>query len=491
MIPASYEGNSISFIGGDSQSKNIFNDQTTPPFTLVFKGYPDTIGNNAFSNANVTKVIGGTAYLNTIGSNAFASSQEGIPLDITFDRSGTITVGNNIFGNRSVTMHLKHSTQFSSTDFGARSITYDFTDAHTYGDPVWNWSKDNTSATATFTCTDERCKHEETVEATITRGVEDGKHVLLATVDFGGRIYTDSKPFDYFAYHSLSLKGDIGVNFYLNLADEELAEGVRVDFVWNRKNESVTFDSESEKDAKTGCYKATCNVCAAEMNDEIAASITIGGASEPIAFETYKVRDYADVILANQDNKFSEELVVLVKTMLNYGASAQEQFTHNTDAPANHDVDYDLISLSDSEIASISSDVPEKNAMNAALAGKGIKYYGYSLLLKTKTTLRFYFKKNGADTSALSMLDSKGKNVGAVKDYDDDYCYIEVTDIPASKLGENYELRYDDISLGSYSAFSYVKDVLRNDGGAQPITDTVTALYRYNEAAIKYFNSVA
>ena len=490
VIPATYESHRISFIGGDSQSKNIFNDQTTPPFTLVFKGYPDTIGNNAFSNANVTKVIGGTTYLNKIGSKAFASSQEGSPLDITFDRSGTITVGNNIFGNRSVTMHLKHSTQFSSTDFGARSITYDFTDAHTYGDPVWNWSKDNTSATASFTCTDPRCKHEETVEATITRGVEDGKHVLLATVDFGGRIYTDSKPFDYFAYHSLSLNGDIGVNFYLNLADEELAEGVRVDFVWNGKSESVTFDSESEKDAQTGCYKATCNVCAAEMNDEIEASITIGDASEPIASETYKVRDYADVILANQDNKFSDELIVLVKTMLNYGASAQEQFAHNTDAPANHDVDYDLIPLSDSEIASISSDVPEKNAMNAALEGKGIEYYGYSLILKTETTLRFYFKKNGADTSALSLINSDGINVGEVKDYDDDYCYIEFTDIPASKLGENYELKYGDVSLGSFSALSYVKDVLQNDGGAQPITDTVTALYRYNEAAIAYFNSV-
>ena len=65
------------------------------------------------------------------------------------------------------------------------------------------------------------------------------------------------------------------------------------------------------------------------MNDEIAASITIGGASEPIASETYKVRDYADVILANQDNKFSDELIILVKTMLNYGTSAQIQFVHN------------------------------------------------------------------------------------------------------------------------------------------------------------------
>ena len=128
--------------------------------------------------------------------------------------------------------------------------------------------------------------------------------------------------------------------------------------------------------------------------------------------------------------------------------------------------------------------------MNAALAGKGIEYYGYSLILKTETTLRFYFKKNGADTSALSLINSDGKNVGAVKNYNDEYCYIEVTDIPASKLGENYELKYGDVFLGSYSTFSYVKDVLLNDNDRN-LREAVTTLYRYNEAAITYFNSIA
>lgn len=317
----------------------------------------------------------------------------------------------------------------------------------------------------------------------------NGSVIAAHDYDSGGKCSACGK--EHFAYHSLSLKGDIGVNFYLDLADEELAEGVRVDFVWNGKNESVTLDSESEKDAKTGCYKATCYVCAAEMNDEIAVSITIGGASEPIASETYKVRDYADVILANQDNKFSEELITLVKTMLNYGASAQTQFTHNTDALANHDVGYALDALTDSEINGITSDVPSKDEMAAALEGRGIAYYGYSLILKTETTLRFYFKKNGADISALSLIDSDGKNVGEVKDYNADYCYIEVENIPASELSDDYTLKYGDVFLGNYSALSYVKDVLEYDGDAQPIADTVTALYRYNEAVMDYFNSIA
>ena len=389
-----------------------------------------------------------------------------------------------------VIVHLKHATKLSTASTWYTSLTYDFTDAHTYGAPTWNWSEKNTSATATFTCTDSRCKHEETVDATITRGVKDGKNVLIATAEIDGNTYTDTKEFSYFAYYSLSLNGDIGVNFYMDLTDEEIAKGVRVEFTWNGKSETATFDSESVKDSQTGCYKATCYVCAAEMNDEITASITIGDASEPVAAETYKVRDYADVIMENKDNKFSDKLIALVKTMLNYGASAQTQFSHNTEHPANEGVEYDLVAMTENEINGITSSVPTKADMSEALENADIEYYGYSLLLKTKTALRFYFKKNGADTSALSLLDSKGKNVGKVYDYNADYSYIEVTNIPTSKLGENYELKYGDIYLGSFSTFSYVKDVLLNDNDRN-LRQTVTALYRFNEAAIEYFNSVA
>ena len=297
-----------------------------------------------------------------------------------------------------------------------------------------------------------------------------------------------------FAYHSLTLKGDIGVNYYLDLSAEELAQGVRVDFAWNGKSDSVTFNSESTAETRecvVGMYKATCFVYAAEMNDEITATITIGNDTEPIETDIYKVRDYADVIIANEDNKYSDELITLVKTMLNYGAGAQTQFDHNTDNLANSGVNYELVGLTEDEIRDIDRDVPDKNSMNSCLANEGIEYYGYSLILKTKTTLRFYFKKGSADYNKLVLLDTGDVNVGTVRDYNDQYCFIEVSDIPASGLDDLYELKFDSTSLGGFSALSYVKDVLLNDNGDQPITDTVTALYRYQEAAVTYFNSIA
>ena len=114
-----------------------------------------------------------------------------------------------------------------------------------------------------------------------------------------------------FAGYSLSLGGDIGVNFYLDLPDEALAQGVRIDFAWNGKTDSVTFDSNSTAETRegvAGLYKATCNVCAAEMNDAVTACVTVGESAGPVETVSRKVRDYADYILANKDGKYSDKL---------------------------------------------------------------------------------------------------------------------------------------------------------------------------------------
>ena len=57
---------------------------------------------------------------------------------------------------------------------------------HSYSEPTWTWSKDNTSATATFECAN--CKDIQVVDATIT--TEDNK--IIATVVFNDVQYTDS-----------------------------------------------------------------------------------------------------------------------------------------------------------------------------------------------------------------------------------------------------------------------------------------------------------
>ena len=63
---------------------------------------------------------------------------------------------------------------------------------HTYGEPVWNWADDYSSATAIFTCT--ICGDEQEVTATITSEEDKENNVIIytATVTFNGTVYTDT-----------------------------------------------------------------------------------------------------------------------------------------------------------------------------------------------------------------------------------------------------------------------------------------------------------
>ena len=70
---------------------------------------------------------------------------------------------------------------------------------HSYGEPVWNWSEDGKSCTATFICANDGT-HKATPEVTITSKVktaasctEKGVTEYTATVKFDGKTYTDRK----------------------------------------------------------------------------------------------------------------------------------------------------------------------------------------------------------------------------------------------------------------------------------------------------------
>lgn len=68
---------------------------------------------------------------------------------------------------------------------------------HNWGEPVWTWAADYSTATAAFEC--QRCHEIESGDAVVTSETteatrtEDGKIVYTATVDFHGTIYTDTK----------------------------------------------------------------------------------------------------------------------------------------------------------------------------------------------------------------------------------------------------------------------------------------------------------
>ena len=214
VIPKTYKGKKITTIGKGGEA--IFTTDS-PNFELVLNENITKISSSAFYKLYATKVTGDTSNLSTIGSRAFAAEFRltAKPIDIKLDYPGRINNDLSIFFNRPTTLRLKHSTAFGPYATGASSLTYVFTDAHTYGTPNFNWADDYSSATAKFTCTDSRCEHEETVDAVITSEVKNGKHVFMATAAIDDKTYNDTKSIDLTA-----------INYTYNVFDENAGQKV-------------------------------------------------------------------------------------------------------------------------------------------------------------------------------------------------------------------------------------------------------------------------
>ncbi|MBQ3330215.1 MAG: starch-binding protein [Ruminococcus sp.] len=303
----------------------------------------------------------------------------------------------------------------------------------------------------------------------------------------------------YFPRHSLTLHGDIGVNFYLNLTDAELTSGVTVDFKLNNEALSTyTVNAGSDRKEIDGMtlYKSTCWVCAPEMTDTITAEVKVNGVT--VATEDYTVKTYADRLLA--DDAQPEKLKTLVTAMLNYGGATQVQFasehpnndtSSQTDNMANAGLDAPA-ALTTAEINAIEMPAPDKDAINAQLSGSGLSYYGYTMLLHSKTILRFYFlKENPDDNVSKWNVTLNGNTLQQAEGFEgaDYFAYVEAAGIPAYELDTAYDLCYNETSLGEYSALTYVKDVLTDNDADETLVNTVTAMYRYHKAALDWYNS--
>ena len=500
VIPGSYNGKPITVLGNDinvaSNAKCRVVPQGTPAFTLVLNENITEIKPYSFYAVQITSVEGDTSNLSKIGNYAFswANSGHGYALDIKLDYPGKITVGAGVFNHMHVTAQLKHTTTFSKSSFGQQSISYVYTDAHTYGGPVWNWSQDSRSATATFTCTDSRCKHTETVVAAITRGVDDSKSIRIAEVEFQGNSYLDAKEIDFFPGHSLTLNGSIGVNFYLDLTAEEAASAT-IRFTWFDKelnNAEIILDPNG-----SGYYRASCPIAVAEMTYPITATVTIG---DKTYTNTYSAVDYANVILTDLsfktkfiaekgEEKFNQ-LVLLVKSMLDCGAKAQIQFKRDENNLANKDlVDDDAESPYYYAPENVTADMipTEATDMTDGLEAYGLEYTGSTLVYLSQTSLRHYYKI--IDQTKFDSVKGNITMGGEKVDYTvkGSEIYFEVKNIAAAELDDLYTLKIGE-SEYKCSVLDYVRACLNSDMTTANMKELAKATYLYNQAANAYFD---
>ena len=270
---------------------------------------------------------------------------------------------------------------------------------------------------------------------------------------------------------SISLNGNIAINYYMLLSDKVLSdENAYMQFTM-ADGEVITVPV-SQGVAHDGYYVFSCAVSAKEMTDDVVCQFFYtDGCTEEF---TYNVKAYTDDVL---DVPCSDNVKALVEAILNYGAASQIHFGYNTDKLANggNNPDY--------------TDVVIEGY--GAVAGQGTKLatlYSASLILKSETTLRFFFQVDSSVENFTATHDGKTLEVKQRGGF----YYVDVVGIAAKDLDEDVTITISDGTESAevfFNPMAYCQGVQNDDTGTytQEMKDLVAAIYLYNQAANNYF----
>lgn len=246
-IPMTFKGKAVTVLGDISETF-MQGTGTLGKFTLALTKNITMICGSGFSVTELTAITGNTSGLRQIKDMPFfmTNTSDNGKVTISLKYPGKVTVDDRAFTWSNIVVRLAHATTLSS-EGNANSIEYIIIDdEHPYGDPVWTWADDYSSASAKFTCSDSRCKHEETVNATVSKSEEIGKTVYTAAVKLNGETYTDTKEIIHYSVTVAdSTNGTVTADKNTALKGETVNLTVTPDDDYNIKNVTVT-DSDGK-----------------------------------------------------------------------------------------------------------------------------------------------------------------------------------------------------------------------------------------------------
>ncbi len=293
--------------------------------------------------------------------------------------------------------------------------------------------------------------------------------------------------------HSLSLNGNIAVNFYMELSEEVVSNEnaymhftlpTQLDGTAKTVKVKVSEADTAVIDEKT-YYVFTCEVSAKEMTGEIKAQM-FADANNAGEEYTYTVKRYADYILSHTDT-YGDKVTALVKAMLNYGAYSQIVFDYNADKLANA-----FLLEEEKTLAEITPDANWKAVISSTDGGSDLASFGATLVLKSQTALNVYVKLKEnltLDDVTFYIDDVKVDKAALVKN--GEYYVLTVSGIKASSLDETHIFKVENENKNivlTYGPMSYCYTVLNgsNETYEETLKNVVSALYYFNQAANNY-----
>ncbi len=265
----------------------------------------------------------------------------------------------------------------------------------------------------------------------------------------------------------LILEGDIRADFLMELdpsviSDASASVKVTVDDKTNTYKVSDLTANEN------GLYLVSANVAAAQMTEDICIQAVTSQAEGNIY--RYSVRSYGEYILANNND---ENVLNLVKAMLNYGGKAQEYFQYNIGV------------MADDGIYIGTNDIPYVENLAATKSGssENVTYYGSSLVHEHMTSLRFYFKSTDEAINKVTFSTAGNADMTVYKT--GDLYYVEISDIAPQNLCNDITVTVDGFSV-TYSPFHYIHRMYFRDTTNASLRDLMYAMYNYYYYANQY-----
>ena len=425
------------------------------------------------------------------------------------DASGKLTV-------QSVNLSLEGSSSLSTTAGTEASLTLTPAVALYYGEEVIEdltpeedsllWSLDTdfpgvsfTNGTLTVDASAIPGNIELVVNAEISSGdmqASTQKTIALEILPKNpGDFVPDGLGEPEFAYQSLMLEGQIGVNFYMYLPEIEgidYSDGTQCymdfDISGDKSNNSQVLD-ETFSFTKNNMtfYGFRCYINSMQMADKITAVFHYG---EQSVLKVYSAKKYLD----SDFSAFSDEAKELIDAIRDYGYYSQKLLskTHNWTIGKEH-AEMDRTSTYSAEnLAAISEDVQSYAFINGNSEDSGIDSIEYSLNLDSSTAINLYL--NLAENYSGEVLAYLGDGNISIADPDlkNNRYKIKIDDIPAHELGKASVIT---IMAGKtfnveVSALSYVNTVLNRYTDNTEMCEAVAAVYNYYTATMKYRDSL-
>lgn len=274
---------------------------------------------------------------------------------------------------------------------------------------------------------------------------------------------------------NINLGGDISANFNVVLSNEIKADANAKIAVKINENTTEVDIADLPKGTTTDgveCVVVSVKLHAPQMNDAITIQV-IDGNNNAGGEQAFSIRQYAEAII---DGNFDDSTKELVKHMLNYGAKAQTYFDYNAEDLAN-------VNVTDISFVDVPA-VGDEHKANVVGEIEGIKFYGASLVLNSRTTLRFYFELS--DGKAISDYDFGDLNVYGRMVGDKKLYFVDVTGIAPNELNEAKTVSINGNPFVSYNPMAYIVRTYANNSSNAALYELMHALYNYYVVAYAY-----